>query len=151
MANGKTHEVVGMAAGSGVALFRARNQPLADQLVEGVGGAIGGYLGGKMPDVLEPAIHAWHRNFCHSWTVGALVAGGVAALGRWEKDCRERAADFRRRRLAADVQPLMAFFYWLAELFWNLAAGFLAGLGAGYVSHLVLDASTPRGLPLLVR
>jgi hypothetical protein len=27
----------------------------------------------------------------------------------------------------------------------------VAGFGAGYVSHLVLDASTPRGLPLLGR
>jgi hypothetical protein len=151
MANCKTHEWIGMAAGGGVAAFRARREPFADQLVEAVGGAIGGYFGGKTPDILEPAIHGWHRDICHSWTVGGLVAKGVTTLGRWEKDCRDRAADFRRRRLAAGVPPLTAFFYWLAEMFWNLAAGFVAGFGAGYLSHLALDAATPRGLPILCR
>lgn len=151
MANGRTHEWIGMAAGGGVAAFRARREPLPDQLVEAVGGVIGGYFGGKMPDILEPAIHSWHRDICHSWTVGGVIATGVAALERWEKDCRKRAADFRRRRLATGVQPLLGFFYWLAEWFWSLAAGFVAGFGSGYVSHLVLDAFTPRGLPLLCR
>lgn len=151
MANGKTHKWIGMAAGGGVALLRAQREPLPDQLFEAVGGVIGGYFGGKMPDILEPAIHGWHRDICHSWTVGGVIATGVAALERWEKDCRERAASFRRRHLAAGVPPLTAFYYWLAEWFWSLAAGFVAGFGAGYVSHLVLDASTPRGLPLLCR
>lgn len=150
MANGKTHKWIGIAPGGGVAAFRARREPLPDQLVEAVGGVIGGYFGGKMPDILEPAIHSWHRDTCHSWTVGGVIATGVPALERWEKDCRERAADFRRRRLAAGVPPLTAS-YWLAEWFWSLAAGFVAGFEAGYVSHLALDASTPRGLPLLCR
>jgi membrane-bound metal-dependent hydrolase YbcI (DUF457 family) len=35
-------------------------------------------------------------------------------------------------------------------MFWRFAAGFANGLAAGYVSHLALDAATPRSLPLLV-
>jgi len=30
-----------------------------------------------------------------------------------------------------------------------VAAGAISGLAAGYVSHLMLDAGTPKGLPLL--
>lgn len=37
----------------------------------------------------------------------------------------------------------------LFELLWRLAAGFANGLAAGYLSHLALDAVTPRSIPLL--
>jgi hypothetical protein len=32
-----------------------------------------------------------------------------------------------------------------------IAAGIPIGTAAGYVSHLVLDAGTPRGIPLIAR
>jgi membrane-bound metal-dependent hydrolase YbcI (DUF457 family) len=37
----------------------------------------------------------------------------------------------------------------LGEFIWILLAGFLNGLAAGYVSHLLLDATTPLGTPIL--
>lgn len=37
----------------------------------------------------------------------------------------------------------------ICEFFWRAAAGFGNGLAAGYLSHLVLDAGTPRSIPLL--
>lgn len=37
----------------------------------------------------------------------------------------------------------------IMELVFRLAAGFVAGAGAGYLSHLVLDAKTPMSLPLV--
>jgi hypothetical protein len=37
----------------------------------------------------------------------------------------------------------------ISEFIWTLLAGFLNGLAAGYVSHLLLDATTPRGIPFL--
>jgi hypothetical protein len=141
--------MVGMVAGGGAALYRGRDLPGPDLLVEVLGGVIGGYAGGKAPDILEPAIHSWHRKFCHSWTAGAVIGAGVATLDVWERHCRERAADYRRRRLAVGVDPLNALFLWIAEMFWALAAGFAAGFGAGYLSHLLLDAATPRSLPLV--
>ena len=151
MANGRTHAWAGLAAGGGAALYRGRHQPLLDMVVEGVGGAIGGYFGGKVPDVLEPAIHSWHRDFCHSWTVGAFVTAAITTLAEWESHCREKAAEMRRQRIALQPGSFAAFFYFLGEMLWTLAAGFVAGFGAGYVSHLVLDAATPRGLPLFCR
>ncbi len=37
----------------------------------------------------------------------------------------------------------------ICELFWRALAAFANGLAAGYLSHLVLDAGTPRSIPLL--
>jgi membrane-bound metal-dependent hydrolase YbcI (DUF457 family) len=47
------------------------------------------------------------------------------------------------------VDPLTQFLSAMAELFWRFLAGLLNGMAAGYVSHLILDADTPRGIPLL--
>jgi membrane-bound metal-dependent hydrolase YbcI (DUF457 family) len=38
---------------------------------------------------------------------------------------------------------------WLVELFWRVIAGVLSGFAAGYASHLVLDAFSPAGLPVV--
>jgi inner membrane protein len=149
VADGRTHVLVGMVAGGGAALYRGRDLPGPDLLVEAIGGVIGGYAGGKGPDILEPAIHAWHRKFCHSWTAGAAIGAGIATLEAWEGHCRERAANHRCRRLAPGTDPLTAIFLWIGEMFWTLAAGFAAGFGGGYLSHLLLDAATPRSLPLI--
>jgi len=149
MANGKVHKVVGTAAGASAALYRARRRPLLDQLIEGAGGALGGYLGGQLPDVLEPAIHSWHRDLCHSWSASGAISAGLAKFSGWERACREKAAWYRNIRLASGAEPGKAFLHALAELFWNFVAGLFAGVAAGYLSHLALDAQTPRGLPLL--
>jgi len=44
--------------------------------------------------------------------------------------------------------PLEQFFLWLAECACRFLTGAIAGLLAGYASTLVLDAFTPRSLPL---
>jgi len=49
----------------------------------------------------------------------------------------------------APADPISDLFAKLAELFWRFLAGLANGLAAGYVSHLALDAFTPRSLPLL--
>jgi hypothetical protein len=128
MANGKVHTTVGSASGAG----RRSTEPAT-------------------PDVLEPAIHSWHRDICHSWTVGSVLSAGGAKLEEWERHCRVKAAIFRQMRLASREDPVKALFYFLTELFWNLAAGFAVGFAAGYVSHLILDAATPLGLPRFCR
>jgi membrane-bound metal-dependent hydrolase YbcI (DUF457 family) len=38
-----------------------------------------------------------------------------------------------------------------AAQFWRLVAAAVLGSIAGYCSHLVLDGTTPKGLPLFVR
>jgi hypothetical protein len=101
------------------------------------------------PDVLEPAINSSHRNAAHSWVAGGAVVAGLSTLDRWEAYCRQRAASQRALRTLAEVDPFTSFLHLLAELFWQIAAGFASGLLAGYTSHLALDALMPRGLPLL--
>jgi hypothetical protein len=39
-----------------------------------------GYVGGIMPDVLEPADHPGHRDICHSAVAGTLVLVGAKKL-----------------------------------------------------------------------
>jgi len=47
------------------------------------------------------------------------------------------------------ADPISRLLLSLFELLWRLAAGFANGLAAGYLSHLALDAVTPRSIPLL--
>jgi len=150
--NGKTHRAVGAVSGFAVTLARSDGQEKWKRLAEGVGGALGGYLGACAPDVLEPAVHSWHRNGCHSVSAGAaVVVGARKAVGAWEAKCREMAARCETKRHAAGVNDLQRLLYLIAEVALRIAAGLLSGAATGYVSHLVLDAVTPRGIPLICR
>jgi hypothetical protein len=37
----------------------------------------------------------------------------------------------------------------IAIIFWRLLVPFMRGIAAGYLSHLALDAATPRGIPFV--
>lgn len=80
-----------------------------------------GYFGGRMPDLLEPATNPNHRQFFHCVAVLLLLAYGIKLLMDWKpKD---------------DWQKLGKIL--------------LMAAAVGYISHLVLDGMTPKGLPLL--
>jgi hypothetical protein len=72
----------------------------------------------------------------------------VNALGGWQAQLRAEAS-----RRASLRQPAVTSFerFWqvLVEILCRLGAGALAGLLAGYGSHVALDAFTPASLPLL--
>lgn len=84
-------------------------------------GCIGGYLFATLPDLLEPAANPHHRQFFHSWAFAGLVVYGVYRLYQWEP---EAAAEKVCRVL-----------------------GVIAG--AAYLTHLALDATTKRSLPVV--
>jgi len=118
MANEKTHAIVGGLAGLGMSLCDKskgldRSNPL---LAAAVGTAFG-----KLPDILEPALHPHHRQFCHSFVMLLSIGYGMKRAYEWEP--KDNIDKFLR------CIALCA--------------------GAGYISHLVLDASTPRSLPLI--
>lgn len=156
MPDGKTHALVGAGSGAVYSGYRAKDQD-QDWWVEVIGGAIGGYVGGKLPDWIEPAVSPWHRSTAHSGAVG----GGVLAIGNaiaaCGAACRENAETCKSLRMQQQgdvfvfvpLDPLSNFFANLFEFLWRLAAGFVNGLAAGYVSHLTLDAMTARSIPLL--
>jgi len=158
MAGRTTHIVAGVTAGIGYAAYQAKEQTTPNRLAEIAGGGVGGYLGGVLPDLLEPGISSWHRGTAHSWSAGASIVSLRNRLIEWEKFCREQAENCKAIPMVpvdaftfvpAPVDPISDLFAKLAELFWRFLAGLANGLAAGYVSHLALDAFTPRSLPLL--
>jgi hypothetical protein len=77
----------------------------------------------SLPDWLEPPVHPHHRQFCHSWVaVGCLLHGGHRLL-RWRPQ-----------------DPTQGAIRYLSLI------GVLT-----YLTHLALDAQTPRSLPLMGR
>lgn len=136
--NRTAHVNAGVACGAVTSIALACDDDRADVFLEMLGGAIGGWLGGRLPDLLEPATNPDHRAIFHSLTVGG---GGNALafskLPQLQADLRERA---RQCTAAGDDWGALGL---------NILAGLIAGLAAGYVSHLVLDSTTPKSLPIL--
>lgn len=120
MANFNEHVIVSAAAAGVTYLAMCRYYRRELFFGEGVACIATGAIAGIAPDLLEPAIHPHHRQFCHSATVGALLAGTGATL------CTTTSEG------------------------WTDAAKILIACTlVGYITHLILDACTPRGLPLL--
>jgi len=114
------HALCGTAVG--VATFIALDDTKSENnLLQGAGMTVAGFFGGILPDIIEPAIHPHHRQFFHSFAILGGTGILLKALYEWQP---ETAAQKNVRRL------LIAFC-------------------AGYGTHLLLDAMTPRSLPLV--
>jgi hypothetical protein len=149
MSNRRTHLIAGTGAGLAVAGYLAPNEQPGAFLAEAVGGALGGAIGCLGPDVVEPAVHSWHRSTAHSYATAATIATAtVQRVQQWQGYCRGRAAAHDEARLRAATDGARIYHGFMA-LVWRLLCGFVAGLPAGYLSHLALDACTPRSIPLL--
>lgn len=148
MSDGRTHRAIGTIGGGGYALAKAQQQPPEHLALEVLGGLLAGNLGARLPDVFDPPLHPGHRALAHG--VVPVVAAGRAAVGAldgWQAQLRDAAA--RRAALGASAAtPLERLWHALVELLYRLGAGALAGLLAGYGSHVALDAFTPACLPL---
>ncbi len=157
MPDSQTHKYIGVGAGAAFAYYRARHLSTRNRLAEVAGGAVGGYIGGLLPDVFEPAISSWHRDVAHSCAAGGAIIGYKNGLSAWEAACRENAEKSMAIPMVPQgagfvpdqADPLAQLLSGIVELFWRFLAGFLNGLAAGYVSHLAIDAATPRSIPLL--
>lgn len=148
MPNAPTHTRAAVPAGAALAIYRSRNQTTG-QLCEAIGGAIGGWVGGKAPDNLDPAICWNHRRFFHSWTaLGAGLVLSDALLVAWENFFRQKADEMRLRQTTEpNLDAITRIFLAFWEAVFRTAAGALAGFLAGYASHLVLDSFTVSSLP----
>lgn len=164
MPNRRTHRKVGRIAGGVYAAHRAKDQKVGHFITESIGGAIGGDVGAMVADWLEPAISSWHRGTAHSCAAGGLVLSLGDTLAQAEVYCRAQAELKAAQQSALEMVPhptlpnmfvpapscvLTNLWLFVCELFWRGLAGFASGMAAGYVSHLVLDAGTPRSIPLL--
>ena len=149
MANRRVHSTAGAVAGGTAAFLLARDLDPPLQLVEVLGGVIGGAWGGRLPDLIEPALHPGHRSVAHALVPGGMAGATVAPrLRRAQQPVRQWAERCRAGRYAA-TSTLEQLLWWLAEMACRLLAGAIPGAAAGYVSHLLLDAGTPMGLPLI--
>ena len=120
MANGVTHSIIGGLSGLAIALSdESDNSAPEHNPLLAIG--VGVFFG-KLPDILEPALNnPHHRQFCHSVVFLMAVGYGMKKAYDWKpKD---------------NVEALMR--------------GAVLFAGAGYVSHLLLDAMTPRSLPIV--
>lgn len=80
-----------------------------------------GAVMGKLPDILDPEFHPNHRQFFHGVTLLTLLSAGLLKAYRWSPE----------------------------EPFEKFIRGLMLIRGVAYLSHLICDASTPKGLPLL--
>ena len=150
MPNRETHAVIGALAGGGFAAYRAREQEQLNALMEIIGGAIGGHIGGRLPDIIEPAFWPGHRQFAHSVATGSGVAYSLyKLLEKWEEECCSKAEFYSDKRSDELVSWLQKFLYAILEIFFRIAAGIPGGLGIGYLSHLALDGTMQSGIPIL--
>jgi inner membrane protein len=119
MSSAAAHSLGGLTSGL-MASFLDQN-PEEERLALGAILTASALGGSKLPDILEPAIHSHHRKFFHSRLFFAGTVFTEVWLWNW------RPETFDKRCLRAT----------------------LCGLLIGYCSHLLMDMTTPRGLPLI--
>jgi hypothetical protein len=151
------HRPVSGAIGLGYSSYRAhrryRGRPAKELPIaaEAIGGFAGGWLGGALPDIIDPPTSPQHRNFGHGVaTVAGVVTWTADALMDLQERLRSQADRLQEDRwqLQNDFDLAIST---IAELALRFLAGLLDGLIAGYVTHLALDFWTPGGIPLIFR
>ncbi len=146
-----THKAVGGLTGGAAALVCAQGQPPLLALAETVGGCIAGQYAGTLPDMFEPGISSHHRNTCHAL---APTAYGATLLFRQVGDAQDtlRSQAHACFQLAAGTNDgVQQFVNIAAGLLLHVLAGAVPAIPAAYLSHVALDAATPRGIPFITR
>lgn len=152
MPNGRTHKAIGALGATGVSLVRSEDLPDSARLAYCMGAAAGGVVGGALPDILEPAYHSHHRDFCHSLTAGGgIVAGSVRVAQGLGEELRAEGASLRSIRFGLDADDPGRIELAVREYLIYFLLGFSLGVTVGYASHILADLATPRGVPLLSR
>jgi len=151
MPNRQEHVYSGIITSMSVAAASTRELPPVQALAETVGLAIGGGLGGRLPDFIEPAHQPNHRHFAHSVTLGAIMALALAAYGQPVRNAlREIGTDVLGWQAEYDQESWEWWGLGIVGLLIFVMSGFVSGVPVGYLSHLGLDqVKSRRGLPLL--
>lgn len=149
MSNRDIHDTVGILSGAGFAAWSAREERLEHLATEIGGGAVGGLLGSRGPDMVDPPTSPNHRSFGHGVAPCAgMIALALQELPKLQSYLREEAAKHQRAAVNTDSVALQLLRQaWAFVL--HFISGAAAGAVAGYVSHLVEDAGTPSGLPVV--
>lgn len=152
--NRPEHLTIGGRAGAVAATVVALSIPNANPfqvLSEGLGGYFGGRVGGTLADLGDPPICGDHRGICHAVVPNAYLLKSVSPnLFQMQNWLREQAVAAELQMLEAST-PLQALSCCLQSALWYIAAGAVVGVPVGHITHLLCDAGTARGLPLVVR
>lgn len=148
----RSHVAIGMAAALLAGQRSLTDVPSDGQLAFLGGLALGGAAGGITPDQVEPAEHPHHRGSFHSLAALAAILWLMHDHVPAVSDVILRTgAELHSRRTNASCPGQDQSWLALQEQACYFAAGALRGFGAGYASHLLADAVTPRSVPLLAR
>lgn len=120
MPNAVTHRLgAALAVGTTIACIEKDDEFAVEKTL--VASGIG-YACGTLPDILEPALNnPDHRQFFHSIGVLGLAGYGFYRAFKWEPE----------------------------SLFENFLRIVAMGACGAYAVHLLMDARTPKGLPLI--
>lgn len=152
MPNKVVHVTVGTGLAGAIALARsADRQPEAGRILEVFGACLGGYVGARVPDLIDsPKLGPRHRGRAHSVLAGTTMIKVCGdELVRLEGRLRSWASELELKKVTAPPGSALEFIYGLAAVACRVLAGFVRGFPVGYISHLVLDAHTPSFLPVV--
>jgi hypothetical protein len=146
-----THETVGGFVGGTAALWCSQGQPPLLALAETLGGVLAGRAAGVWPDAFEPATSSYHRDTCHALAPAAY--GATVVFGQVESVQGSLRAQAQAcfKLAAATNDGNQRFIIVLTGFALHALAGAVPAVPASYISHIALDACTPRGVPLLRR
>lgn len=144
MPNRDLHRPTGVILGFSASLLLASHARSPRPGLEALAGAVGGWIGGALPDWIDPADSPNHRSAGHSVLgAGSVLVFSIVRLRSWQ-------CWFRRQAEAAQTRATAEGQSWsLESTLYHALAGFIAGVIAGYIGHLADDAGTPFGLPIL--
>ena len=143
------HVPVGLGTAFVASLYLSKDQKPEHQIYEAIGALFGGYWGGRLPDVFEPANNPHHRALAHSLAAGTVIsATAIEASTAWSMFFREKAERLATHRQVMRAPEVNKITCSVLEVLLRVAAGVGPGLIAAYMSHLALDACTPKSLPL---
>lgn len=152
MPNGPTHTAIGAGLSAIVATANCGDLPDSGQVIDSLAATIGGGIGGRLPDILEPAVHSHHRGVCHSVAIGTAVVALAGYVCRTAgAQLRATAAEHRANRMPVAPNDPRHMSLWLQEHAIYALLGFGLGLPVGYASHIAADMTTPRGVPFVSR
>lgn len=123
---------VGLAVSSTIVVAIASKEELSfeDICMRMLGAAFGGYVGARLPDVIDPSSRGPnHRSVGH----------GIAPNGALYALCSKKFLA-TRKILLEEPNPQ-------SRIGNQFMVGAMDGFIAGHASHLVLDSRTPKGLP----
>lgn len=118
MPNARIHATVGVVTGLAAWISAERNAGRSICFGDLVIPAIAGLVSGLLADLIEPATSPNHRAFAHSLMLVVLVAAVIFTADHYLRD------EKRQREHS-----------------------FLACIMSAYLSHLLLDSFTAKGLP----